>query len=667
MKRFLITLMLFAGIFCHAQTQADMYSFKVMYPQGTVTQGDWINVTYFLEALNYSVKDVEQVNGLQLESINRTKRVLNNGFDLVTTTCIYTVTAFGEITLPKLDASVNGKPVSSNPIVLNVQPNPKYGQEWETAKAFLESRGIKADHLVVRYTSDALAAFSDNQAKAYAVIARKDYAPFLDNPVLAYGIGNSIWDGNNSSSENTVRHILTQYNTQLQLVKNKGEVYHSLPSSLFIGRPESVKPILGDVSYGQSYPYNAFFPKSQYNDRDSTCLVGCGPVALAHVLSCYKYPDKPVGKGYLNLVSGKQMVVQMKDAPFSWDGSKSGIAALMLCSAASVRAKISPTGTESSISDFKGALINNWGYSPKCNYMVNQPDMSMLEALYSDLGSGRPVIAGDGAHIFVIDGYDGDFLHLNMGWEGYCNGYYKAIVVQSDKRHQLPFSELLSGIRPMKQEDTFEVSVKVSKPGTLNKELEKELTKLKETRKIEDITSLKLTGKLNGIDVAFLRRLLGGDPNAKPEEQGSLMDLDMADVALTHGGCYVTRDASKMVFSGTVMNGGSPMAYRYDMARITPQEWSQMQALGLSQGATWLVQPAPAGGFIVNWYEEIDTIGPYMFADCQNLRNIVLPKTAKEIMNSAFSGCHAIQSVTGIPRKVASDAFDNSSLEGRVY
>ncbi|MBO4585874.1 MAG: hypothetical protein J5675_04660, partial [Bacteroidales bacterium] len=100
MKRFLTIILLLSGLLCHAQTQADMYNFKVMYPQGTVTQGDWINVTYFLEALNYSVKDVEEVDGLKLETIKRTKTVLNNGFDLITTQCVYTVTAVGKIPLP---------------------------------------------------------------------------------------------------------------------------------------------------------------------------------------------------------------------------------------------------------------------------------------------------------------------------------------------------------------------------------------------------------------------------------------------------------------------------------------------------------------------------------------------------------------------------------------
>ncbi|MBO4586067.1 MAG: C10 family peptidase, partial [Bacteroidales bacterium] len=609
------------------------------------------------------VKDVEEVDGLKLETIKRTKTVLNNGFDLITTQCVYTVTAVGKIPLPKLEASVNGKPVSTNPVVFDVQPNPKYGKAWEIARDFLSSRGVTPNHLVVRYTSDAVAAFSDNEAKAFAVVATTDYASCLENPVLAYGIGNSMWDGANSASDNTVRHIYAQYDTQLKTLKEKGGVYHSIPLSLYMDRPAGVKPLLGDMKYGQTGPYNAYFPKRNYNNRDSTCLVGCGPVALAQVIAFHKHPEKPVGRGSLVLGGGNKTVVQMKDAPFSWDGSKSAVAALMLCSAASVNAKISPTETESSLANFKAALINNWGYSPKCIYMVNDSDMSMLERVYTDLKQGMPVIAADASHIFVIDGYDADFLHLNLGWEGYCDGYYRVIVDPSIKEQQLPFTELLSNIKPLKGDLAYEVSVKVSKTGTLGKEL----SKLKDGRRMEDITSIKVSGKLNGFDIALLRKLAGGDPNLKPEEMGSLMDIDLSDASLTHGGCYVVRDASKMVFSGTVMNNGAPMPYRYDMAKITNEQWAQMQALGLSQGTTWLVQPKDGGGFIVNWYEETDTIGPYMFADCYNLHSIILPKNIKEVMGNAFSGCRALDSISGLPRKIASDAFDNSSMEGRLY
>ena len=659
MKRFLSLIVLFAGLVGFAQSRADMYSFKVMYPQGTVTQGDYINVTYFLEALNYSVKDVEEVPGLKLEAINRSKKVLENGFDLVTTQCMYTVVAAGEIPLPKLDASVNGKPVSRDPIVLNVLPNPKYGKEWVVARDFLVSKGVKPDNLVVRYTSDALAAFSDNTAKAFAVVVRKAFEPYMDNPILAYGIGNSMWDGNNRASENSVYHILSQYSNQIQTLRSKGELYHSLPQNLYMGNPTGVKPLLGDIKYSQNSPYNAYFPKEKYQGKDSTCLVGCGPVALAEVLAYYKYPEKPVGKGMLNLAGGKQMEVNMKDAPFSWDGSKKAMAALMLCSAASVNAELGAEGTSSQLIDFKPALMNNWEFSAKCSYLVKEPDMTMIKMVYDDLNAKRPVIVADAAHIFVIDGYDQDYLHLNLGWNGYCNGYYRAIIIESDNKRQLPFDELLAGIQPKGENEEYSVAIKLSKPGTL----EKELGKLKDGRSPEEITSLKLSGKINGWDLAIVRRLAGAATDGKFDaKHGVLTDLDLSDAILTHGGCYVTRSASKMTFSGQ-LNG---VPYRYDMARLTSEQWMEMQSMGLSQGPTWLIKPAPDGGFQVSWYEENDTIGPYMFSDCQNLRSVILPKNIKEVMGNAFSGSKALQSVTGLPKKVADDAFENSSLKGKL-
>ena len=661
MKRHLTLLLVFACLLCGAQDRSSLYSFKVMYPQGTITQGDYINVTYFLEALNYSVKDVEEVTGLKLEAINRTKTVLDNGFDLITTQCMYTVVAAGEIPLPKLDASVNGKPVGGDPIVLNVQPNPKYGKEWIVAKEFLISKGVQPDNLEVRYTADALAAFSDNVAKAFAVVVRKAFEPYIENPVLAYGIGNSMWDGNTRASENSIYHILSQYNTQIQALRVKGEVYHSLPQSLYMGNPVGVKPLLGDINYGQTGPYNAYFPKEKYGDKDSTCLVGCGPVALAEVLSYYKYPEKPVGKGTLKLSGGKSMEVNMKDAPFSWDGSKKAVAALMLCAAASVNAEIAPDGTSSQLVDFKPALMTNWGFSTKCSYLVKEPDKTMIKMVYDDLNAKRPVIVADASHIFVIDGYDQDFLHLNLGWGGYCNGYYRAIIVESDKKRQLPFDELLAGIAPKGDNEEYEVAVKLSKPATFEKELEKVLAK--DGRRKEEITSLKLSGKINGWDIAIVRQMAGAMVDGKYDaSHGILTDLDLSEATLTHGGCYVTRSASKMTFSGQ-LNG---VPYRYDMARLTSQQWLEMQSMGLSQGPTWLIKPAPGGGFEVSWYEENDTIGPYMFSDCQNLRNVILPKNIKEVSGNAFSGCRALQSVTGLPVKVAPDAFENSSLKGKL-
>ena len=54
--------------------------------------------------------------------------------------------------------------------------------------------------------------------------------------------------------------------------------------------------------------------------------------------------------------------------------------------------------------------------------------------VYDELKSNRPVPyagqSGSGGHSFVVDGYDGNGLfHLNWGWGGMCDGYYRLSVL----------------------------------------------------------------------------------------------------------------------------------------------------------------------------------------------------------------------------------------------
>ena len=50
--------------------------------------------------------------------------------------------------------------------------------------------------------------------------------------------------------------------------------------------------------------------------------------------------------------------------------------------------------------------------------------------LKNELDNGRPVqYRGqdkEGGHTWVCDGYDeNDYFHMNWGWGGYCDGFYK--------------------------------------------------------------------------------------------------------------------------------------------------------------------------------------------------------------------------------------------------
>ncbi|MBO4341006.1 MAG: C10 family peptidase [Bacteroidales bacterium] len=661
MKRLLTFLLLLLSLGGLAQNPQGLVSYDVKYPLGTITQGEWINVQYTLEAADCSVTGVETVPGLLLETIAQSEMTLKKGTRRIYVGCNFSVNAHGRIALPRLNVTVDGVPVGQEQIFIDVRPNPKYGREWEYAREFLVKRGVNPTQLAARYSGETLVAFSDAVQKVFAIVCTKAYEQYMDYPVLAYGMGNSMWDGQRGSGDNTIYHIIGLYDAQLKLLKQKNEKYHSIPGIMYMRHPEGVKPLLGDINYGQRKPYNDLFPKERYKDRDSTCLAGCGPVALAQVLSYHKSPVQPCGTGRLKTESGRQYEIRMQDNPISWDGSPASLASLMLDAAASVNAVTAPDGSSSSLVNFKGALLNNWNYSPQCTYVPKLQDMTMLQFVYSDLDAGRPVIAADQAHIFVIDGYYRDFLHLNLGWNGYCNGYYRAVIVQSDRRRQLPFNEILCGIRPREENENLSLAVKVKKPGQFQAALAKEMKKKKNAGR--EVVSMKVSGKINGFDIAVIRRMAGAVPYREYDAgHGSLMELDLSDATIQRGGRYATLSANKMTFSGAVTNGGVTTPYRYDMAHLGPHQWAEMQALGLTKGDTWTIQADDDGGHSVSWYASEKTIGPHMFEGCQNLRSVVLPKDTKEVMGNAFFGCRTLQSVKGLPMKVADNAFENTLL-----
>jgi hypothetical protein len=88
-------------------------------------------------------------------------------------------------------------------------------------------------------------------------------------------------------------------------------------------------------------------------------------------------------------------------------------------------------------------LINQFGIDQGVftananNYSVSGWD----ELLYYELEEGRPLVfAGQstgGGHAFVVDGYevrDGNgYFHVNWGWGGSCNGYYKISLLNPDE------------------------------------------------------------------------------------------------------------------------------------------------------------------------------------------------------------------------------------------
>lgn len=345
----------------------------------------------------------------------------------------------------------------------------------------------------------------------------------------------------------------------------------------------------------------------------------------------------------------------MQDHPVKWDGSDADNAALMLDCVGSVMAKLSPTGTSSSLVNFKAGLINYWGYSPLCTWMNDYGDIQMLEALYREMDQGRPVIVADENHLLVVDGYDGEFFHLNLGWKGYCNGYYRALVVPGVSGNQLPFKEMLVGIQPMRKGDAFPAKVKVKKAGTLSKLLSKSMQ--------ERVTKLTVSGTLDGDDIRLLRVMAGAADRldgGSAEGHGSLMELDLTKAKIVGGKAYAHVPAEGQTLSGSVTKNGKRTEYRFDMSHLTEQDWKQIYDLGLNEIGNIRIGRTDKGEAYLDFYAEDGVVDSQMFSRCSNLRTVWLPKATAVVGHDAFFECRALEKVYNLPRRVADGAFRNT-------
>ena len=539
--------------------------------------------------------------------------------------------------------------------VSGVQPAPALtDKDWEheltVASGFLSSHGIDTHGLRLTLSSGNLVCFSNEQNKSFCIVACKDYESYLDSPILAYSPDSPLLTGNDSEISSTLTSILSTYSRQLRELSEKPDL--SLhPDSMRPSYSGNVEPMLGNMAYGQRSPYNNLFPLESAEGSIRRCVAGCGPVALAQILSYYRYPDVPASQGVITTASGQQKIIDIGSKKLEWNGTGSDLATLMLGCAASLHAQTGSSVTTSSIDNFKAALIDNWGYSPRCITLSGVSDIKLLDAVYSELDAGRPVIAASENHIFVCDGYEQDYLHINWGWNGYCNGYFKTVTTSSASRGQLPFQYILIGITPLF--DSLQATIRVDQPGSLSRMIDRAV--------LDRITSLTVYGTLNGSDIKCLRRMAGAsDPLGEQEDIGSLMNLDLSGVRIITGMPYATYHADGYIISGRATDRDSgEYRYRYNLSEVTDSIWKEIVDHRLDNRGDMLLRRDSKGQIYISYYALDNVIGKRMFSDCQSLKNIILPDVTQSVDEDAFSGCRSLETVRNLPQTVHRNAFSN--------
>ena len=471
--------------------EVDSYSF--IGPEGfrllatqlkEIKQGERISITYALDA--YDTKTNYSFNG-GIEGGKLEEVYLYNKGGSVNINASFTMLKAGKLKVLPMTLVIDGKEICSDSTYINVIPDSVAEAKWRTvndsyqkAIDFFENKGIKYPNLVCKYETETLCAFSDDWHHCFAIVAREPYAQYLDNPILAYGINEFAWYPINDrakSDDDVDKVILEQYDHQLRYLFEKKKKYTNNISSIYNykSRNNSVAPLLGRNSYGQSYPYNKYLPHDNISTgKEKHCAAGCTAVSLAQILSYYHRPVQLKGTKTVKLLGSLEQTLDMSKYPIKWDGTEDDIAALIYNCTASVSADITSKSSSASLAEIADALVNIWGYSNTCEIIINKKsssihrnykngqyvlttgqdvyitdDIQIWSLIYLDLDNERPVIIGGGGHAYVCDGFDGDYVHYNFGWEGLYNGYYRKLILpEIEANGSLHINSCIIGVTP---------------------------------------------------------------------------------------------------------------------------------------------------------------------------------------------------------------------------
>lgn len=191
--------------------------------------------------------------------------------------------------------------------------------------------------------------------------------------------------------------------------------------------------------------YNQQCPKL----NGTYCVTGCVATAMAQIMRFHKWPQNYTSAipsytsndnvGYLSSLSRVKldwanMLERYNEGQTT--AQCKAVAQLMRYCGQSVKMDYDPDASSAYTSDVAMALRTYFDYDINTRYekRSDYSAESWDNLIYNELKNGRPVLYSGsnpgGGHAFVCDGYDGQgYYHINWGWEGYCNGYFKLMVL----------------------------------------------------------------------------------------------------------------------------------------------------------------------------------------------------------------------------------------------
>lgn len=199
---------------------------------------------------------------------------------------------------------------------------------------------------------------------------------------------------------------------------------------------DAIAPLLGS-QWGQGAPYNAQCPII----NEVTSPTGCVATAMAQLMYYHKWPESVDAiPGYNNYMWGMTMD-ELPATTFDWNNMKTSygeneqadeVAKLMrYCGQATQTQYFEDESAVSSDVDLLSILTQTFGYDASLRVVsrLSYLAQNWEQQIYDELNLSRPVLyraftPTEKGHVFICDGFENGYFHINWGWSGDCDGYF---------------------------------------------------------------------------------------------------------------------------------------------------------------------------------------------------------------------------------------------------
>lgn len=306
------------------------------------------------------------------------------------------------------------------------------------SKLNTRSTSIKFNNTLIYYSPQhqpTLYAFNMKGNKGYIVVSADNRMP----TILGFSEVGQLSTHNMPCALSVLLHAYSEEIAYIQ----KADVDAPLPAHT---THTPIAPLV-KAQWSQLEPYNLQSPVIN-NVHAPTGCVATAMAQVMYTLRCpARYTTHPIPADSYEKHTTQSAT--MPQHPFLWNEmlpvyqqpytykQANAVAYLMRQCGAAVKTTYTLNGASAADISIVTALTQYFGFDTDA-FLAHREDYTVTEwnnLMYNELAQRRPIIyvatsPTDGVHAFVCDGYlCNDFFHINWGWGGHYNGYFRLSVL----------------------------------------------------------------------------------------------------------------------------------------------------------------------------------------------------------------------------------------------